>query len=209
MLATEACTSAAYEQLGDEPVARSALLDRHVEHGDLLVGCDEVDSAIKELGRDESLVRTLLESTEVECAGDNDGARVDGGHLGHRNKDPSARLNLDHQTGQARGVQAGTQNHDAIAHLADLVAIGIEDTYPREAGEEDPRGGIGRHGGRLPSLEHHLSLPFRGPSALGGLSHHGVPRFLRAFLWGSPSAHSSELPGVAQITLSAARSRGV
>lgn len=148
------------------------MLHGHVENGDLLTRGDEIDCAIEELGGDEGLIRTLLESAQIHRTGHDDGAGVDRGDLGHRHEDAPTWLHLDDEPGQARGVEAGAQHHDAIADLADLVSVGIEDTNPREAGEEDPRCGTGRHGGRLPSLEPHPSLAFLGRGTPG---HHRPP----------------------------------
>jgi hypothetical protein len=48
-------------------------------------------------------------------------------------------LNFNHQADGARSIRAVPQEHDHIAHLADLVAAGIEHGGAGKARHEDSR----------------------------------------------------------------------
>ncbi len=129
---------------------RLRLLDRDVEQRHLLAGLAELDGPVEQLGGHEGLVAALLEAAQVDGAGHDDLAGVDRGHLGHRDEDAAARLHLDDQAGEARGVGADAEHDDGIAYLAHLVAIGVEDADAGQAGEEYSGRGTGRHVERLP-----------------------------------------------------------
>ena len=56
---------------------------------------------------------------------------------------------LDDQAEDARGLVVGAQRDDDVAHLADLVAVGVEDQQPGEARDEHACRGSA-HASRLP-----------------------------------------------------------
>ena len=86
-------------------------------------------------------VGPLLEAAHVEQPGRVDLPAVDVGHPGHRHEDPAPAEDLGHQAEHARLLDLGADRHDEVAHLADLVALGVEDRQPDEAGHVDAGGG--------------------------------------------------------------------
>ena len=109
------------------------------------------DRAVEHLADDQRLGRALLEPAHVEQAGRVDLPAVDVGHPGHRHEDPAASEHLgDHARAPGAG-DLGAQRHHEVADLAHLVALGVEDRQPDEAGRVDARG-RGAHGRTLPAV---------------------------------------------------------
>ena len=98
-------------------------------------------SAVEHLPDDQRLGRPLLEPAHVEQAGRVDLPAVDVRHPGHRHEDPATAEHLGHQAEHARLVDLGPDGHHEVADLADLVALGVEDRQPDEAGHVDAGGG--------------------------------------------------------------------
>ena len=126
------------------------LLDRDVHERHALAGLAEVDRAVEQLGGHEGLVAALLEAPQVDGAGHDDLSGVDGRDLRHRDEDPAAGLDLDHETREAGRVGADAEHHDGVAYLAHLVAIRVEDSDAGQAREEYSGRGASRHVERLP-----------------------------------------------------------
>ena len=103
------------------------------------------DRAVEHLAHHEGLGGALLEAAHVEQPGRVDLPAVDVGHPGHRHEDPAPAEDLGHQAEHPGLAGLRAQRHDEVAHLADLVAHGVEDRQPDEAGGVDARRG-GAHG---------------------------------------------------------------
>src|SRR5690606_23147856 len=65
----------------------------------------------------------------------------DVGDAGHRHEDPAAAEDLRHQAEHPRLGVAEPQRHHDVAHLAHLVALGVEDRQPDQPGSVDTGGG--------------------------------------------------------------------
>ncbi len=137
---------------GQHPLAATGLLHRDVEHHALDLGATHGDLLVEHLADDEGLGGTLREPAHVEQPGGDHLAGVDAGDPGHRREDLAPAEHLDHQPDHAwlrdqRGRTGAHHDHD-VAHLADLVALGVEHRQPGEAGREDA-GRRGAHEGKL------------------------------------------------------------
>ena len=140
------------------PVAVAGLL-----HGDVVDGAGHArrrhgDHAVEQLADDQRLGRPLLEAAHVQQPGRVDLPAVDVGHPGHRHEDPPATEHLGHHPEHARLADLGPEGHHEVAHLADLVALGVEDRQ-----SDEPRG---VHAGRAGA---HMGERYSG--ALPGWAH--------------------------------------
>ena len=98
-----------------------------------------VDLAAEQLGDHAHLAAALLEAAQVDQAGGDDLAGADAGHAADREEHPALARNLDDQADDGRGLRAAV-DHQHVAHLADLVARGVENGAPGQSGDEDSRG---------------------------------------------------------------------
>ena len=104
---------------------------------------------VEQLADDEQLAGALLEAAQVEQAADDDAACVDRGDPGHRHEDAPPRLHLEHEADDPWWAGRRAQRGHDVPDLAELVAAGVEDRSPRQAGDEDSGGGA--HTQRLPA----------------------------------------------------------
>ena len=144
---------AANRDLGEQPVAGAGALHRDVGDRDELVGLGERDLAVEQVAEHQRLGFTLGEAAQADRAGRHDRAGLDAGDPGDRQEDRAARRHLDDESEHARLLGAGPEQHDDVAHPADLVAVRIEDDNAGEARDKHPR--------RRPA--HVRRLPPRGP----------------------------------------------
>src|SRR5690606_40034373 len=77
----------------------------------------------------------------VDQAGGVDVARGNARDSCHRYEDAAAPEDLDHEAEHPRGTGLRSDRDHDVAHLADLVALRVEDREVDEAGDEDPAGG--------------------------------------------------------------------
>ena len=131
----------------EHPVAVAGLL-----HGDVVDGAGHArrrhgHHAVEQLSHDQRLGRPLLEAAHVEQPGRVDLPAVDVGDPGHRHEDPPATEHLGHHPEHARLADLGPEGDDEVAHLADLVALGVEDRQSDEPRDVDA-GRAGAHSGR-------------------------------------------------------------
>lgn len=127
----------AHEQLGHDPVVVPLELDRDVLDRRRAGAVDEVDGAVQELADDERLERALLEAPHVHQPGRDDLARVDRGHAGQRQEHAPSPGHLDDEAHRPRRP-LGADEHDDVAHAADLVTEGIEHRGAGQACDEHP-----------------------------------------------------------------------
>ncbi len=125
---------------GEHPVPGPGLFHRDVEDDSLDAGAAHLHPAVEHLPDDKGLGRPLLEAAHVQQAGGDHLARVDVGHPGHRREDLAAPEDLHDETHHARLSYVGPQHHDDVAHLAHLVALGVEDGQARETCREHADG---------------------------------------------------------------------
>ena len=135
--------------VGDVPVAARVLI-----HGEVVDGAAaavaEGDGAVEQLVDGEGLGLVLLELADVQHAGGDDLAGVERRDAGDGQEHPAASQDLDHQTDDAGPSTVGAHGDDDVAELAHLVARGVEDRLPDDAGQEDPTG-RGAHAQTLPA----------------------------------------------------------
>ena len=86
------------------------------------------------------LGRALLEAAHVEQAGRVDLPAVDVGDPGHRDEDPSPAEDLGDHPEHPRLGDLRAHRHHEVAHLAHLVALGVEDRQPDQSGHVDADG---------------------------------------------------------------------
>ena len=102
----------------------------------------DADRAVEHLADHQGLGGPLLEAAHVEQPGRVDLPAVDVGDPGHRHEDLPPPEHLGHHPEHARLAALRAERHHEVTHLADLVALGVEDRQPDEAGREDAgRGG--------------------------------------------------------------------
>ena len=126
------------------PVAVARLLHRHVVHGADDAGGDHPHLAVQHLPDHQGLGGALLEATHVEQAGGVHLPGVDVGDPGHRDEDPPPPEDLGDHAQHAGLVGLRADRHHEVAHLADLVAPGVEDRQSDQTGRVDA-GGRGAH----------------------------------------------------------------
>ena len=126
------------EQLGDQPVAVALLLHADVHDGGRAGAVEELDVPVEQLADRQRLGRPLLEAPHVDQAGADDRTGVHARHPREGQEHPAAAGDLHDEPDGARRA-LGPQEHDDVAHPADLVAQRVEHRGPGQARGEDPR----------------------------------------------------------------------
>src|SRR5262249_19027875 len=98
--------------------------------------------AVEHLADHQGLGLPLLEATHVEQSGRVHLAGVDVGHPGHRHEDAAPAEHLGDEAEHPRLARLGPDRHHDVAHLADLVALRVEDRQPDQSGRVDADGGV-------------------------------------------------------------------
>src|SRR5690606_2961718 len=126
----------AHEKLGDLPLAGTGLFDGDIFDGGRAGAVDQIHLAAQHLSDDAHLTTALLEPLHVDQAGGDDLTRADTGNATDRQEDMTAARNFDDEpddTGRLRGAV----DDKNVANPTDLVAGGVENGTPGQAGDED------------------------------------------------------------------------
>ena len=127
------------EEVADCPFAGPDLFDRHVFDDRLTASIAQHDSAPEELGDDADLATALLEAAQVDLPGRDDLAGADARDAADGEEDAALSGDLDDESDDRRALLRAVDD-EHVAHLADLVASGVEDGAPGQSGDEDSRG---------------------------------------------------------------------
>ena len=129
----------AEEEVADRPFAGRHLLDRDVLDDGLAGSVAQHDLAAEQLGDHAHLAAALLEAAQVDEAGGDDLAGADARDAPDRQEHAALAGDLDDQADDRRALLRAVDD-EHVAHLADLVAVGVEDGAPGQSGDEDSRG---------------------------------------------------------------------
>ena len=103
-------------------------------------GLPQVGTVVtKQFCDDANLAATLLKAAQVDEAGGDDLAGADAGDPADRDEHAALAGDLDHEADDARRLLLAVDD-EHVAHLADLVAGGVENGAPGKTGYEDSRG---------------------------------------------------------------------
>ena len=117
----------------------AGLLDRDILDGGLAGSVVQHHLAAEQLGDHAHLAAALLEAAQVDEAGGDDLAGADARDATDREEDAALARDLDDQADHGGRLRVAVDD-EHVAHLADLVAGGVENGAPGQSGDEDSRG---------------------------------------------------------------------